>query len=181
MDTLKEEKNNEVSQQAHDALCDLLLDNPTVCKLGDDTFEVKNLRLASRLMISKIFTQIKNSFESEIDDDIVLMYKAITDGINSIENCARIVAICICNHKFVPNDRGHMNEKMIDDTYENIIYSTIKDSELVAIAQAASKGLIDLSLVFQITLLVNCTEQSLRQQRMMIREQLASVPKRENS
>jgi len=167
-------------KEAHDILCDILLDNPTVVKVNDKSYEIKQLRLASKLMISKLFHEIKmlSGNEDEKEDDIIMMYKAIVDGTQAFENIVKIAAICINNHKFKAFDNEY-NTKLINDTVEQLMFDTNVENqnELIKIVEASVKHLIDLKAVFHITSLVQLFSNALIQQRMIIKEQLKSVPK----
>jgi hypothetical protein len=166
-------------KDAHDILCDLLLQNPTVVKVGKTEYNITGLCLASRLMISKIFHNIVmiGKSENEKEDDIVLMYKAIVEGTTNFEHVIRIASICINNHKFKPFQPNE-NEKMIEDTMQLLLYdkNINNENELIKIVEASMKHLIKLESVFLTTLLVQSFANALIQQREVIREQLKSVP-----
>jgi len=180
MDETHLEEQKITPQEAHDILCDILLDNPTIVSVGNKSYEIKGVRSASKLMISKIFNDIKivGKTEEEKEDEIVLMYKAIVDGTQSFEHVVRIASICINNHKFQPFNNEY-NNKLIDDTVEMLMYDTNIENQdvLIKIVESAIRHITSLKTVFLISSLVQSFSNALLQQRTIIVEQLKSVPK----
>lgn len=128
----------------------ILADSFMEVTIGGEKRKIKPLRTYSKYKILEVMQGITHT-ESDI---VSVMREAATN----LENAARIVAICLCNHLFTIDDEH--NEEMIEKEMKNIMLNTNNESEWGDVIVKAIESL-NIESVFQITALSDLMTKSL--------------------
>src|SRR5574344_126868 len=139
----------------------IMNDSPTLVKVGDKQYMIKNLRAYSLNRILELGFDLCKTDES-IDSDKKVLFSLCTD----INRGCEIVAILLCNHLFTPD-----NENLINYMKVKILNSTFDTNQWAAIILSALKS-IDLSQLFTMLTLVKQFTDSLTSVRAKAEEQL---------
>jgi len=132
-------------------IVDILNDTPSLVKLGDKEYRVKNMRYYSLYRICNLVMDMKKSDETLDTDNKVIM--ALCTDLNAM---CEIVAIVICNHLFTPDDIHTFedvdevmsrNDKLIKVMKTKVMLSTYDTNQWAAIILGAIKS-IDLGGFF---------------------------------
>ena len=129
-------------------IVDIINDTPSLVKLGDKEYRVRNMRYYSLYRICKLVMEMKKS-DSSLDDDNKIITALCTD----LDAMCEIMAIILCNHLFTPD--GEMDDlegKNRNDHYVSVMKmkvmnSTFEINQWAAIILGAIKS-IDLSGFF---------------------------------
>ena len=132
-------------------IVDILNDTPSLVKIGDKEYRVKNMRYYSLNRICRLVMDMKKA-DKELDTD----QKIITALCTDLDSMCEIIAIVICNHLFTPDDVNSYddvisiksrNDRWIDIMKARVMYSTFDVNQWAAIVLGAIKS-IDLSGFF---------------------------------
>ena len=151
---MKEERNDTEELQDFSAeikreIADIILDSPSLVKLGDKEYTVKGMRFYSVYRIAKICMDMKEADELMVDDDNKIVTALCTD----LDAMCEIMAIILCNHFFTPDgvetEEGakSRNEMMIGKMKMKVMNSTFDTGQWASIIIGAIKS-IDLSGFF---------------------------------
>ena len=126
-------------------------DSPSLVKLGEKEYIVKNMRYYSVYRICKLALDMKQADET-LDDDNKLVTALCTD----LDAMCEIMAIVLCNHLFTPegiksyddvDSTMSRNDKLIKVMKSKVMNSTFDIGQWAAIIIGALKS-IDLSGFF---------------------------------
>ena len=141
----KSEELQDFTLDAKRTMLDIINDSPTIVKVGEREYAVKNLRMYSFNKICALATKMKMS-DASIDEDNKILMALCTD----LDAMCEIMAIILCNHLFTAKgeniefgDFESHNDKLISimktkimesefdiNEWANIILSAIKSCDL---------------------------------------------------
>ena len=145
-------------------IVDIINDTPSLVKLGDKEYMVKNMRYYSLYRICRLAMDMKKS-DDTLDDDNKIITALCTD----FDSMCEIMAIVLCNHLFTPDkvrtydDVGETmsrNDKMVETMKMKVMNSTFDTNQWASIIIGAIKS-IDLSGFFLLRKSVNMLTDSL--------------------
>ena len=144
--TRKKEEKEEIKDFTLDAkrdILDIITDAPSLVKLGDKEYAVKNMRYYSLYRICKLVTDMRKADET-LDNDNAIITALCTD----LDAMCEIMAIILCNHLFTPApDADERNERLIKEMKMEVMNNTFDANQWAAIILGAIKS-IDLSAFF---------------------------------
>lgn len=129
----------------------IINDCPSLVKLGDKEFRVKNMRYYSLNRICRLVMDMRKA-DASLDTD----NKVITALCTDLESMCEIMAIVLCNHLFTPDEIKSFedvdaimsrNDKLIAYMKAKVMLSTYDVNQWAAIVLGAIKS-IDLSGFF---------------------------------
>ena len=132
-------------------IVDILNDTPSLVKLGDREYRVKDMRYYSLYRICNLVMDMRKADES-LDTDNKVIMALCTD----LDAMCEIVAIVICNHLFTPDDIHNFedvnevmsrNDKLVKMMKTKVMMSTYDTNQWAAIILGAIKS-IDLGGFF---------------------------------
>lgn len=132
-------------------IVDIINDSPSLVKMGDKEYVVKNMRYYSLYRICRLVMDMRKADES-LDTDNKVIMALCTD----LDAMCEIMAIVLCNHRFTPDDiHGYddvddvmsRNDKMVSMMKAKVMNSTFDTNQWAAIILGAIKS-IDLSGFF---------------------------------
>lgn len=127
-------------------IIDIINDNPSLVRLGEKDYRVKNMRYYSLYRITRLCLDMRKADES-LDDDNKIITALCTD----LDAMCEIMAIILCNHRFTPCDDDEecesRNDEMIRKMKMKVMNSTFDVNQWAAIIIGAIKS-IDLSGFF---------------------------------
>lgn len=132
-------------------IVDILNDTPSLVKLGDKEYRVKNMRYYSLYRIARLVMDMRKADENLNEDQKVIM-ALCTD----LDAMCEIMAIILCNHLFTPDEINGFddvdsimsrNDKMVQVMKAKVMNSTFDTNQWAAIILGAIKS-IDLSGFF---------------------------------
>ena len=132
-------------------IIDIINDTPSLVKLGDKEYMVKDMRYYSLYRICRIVTDMKKSDDSLDDDN-----KVITALCTDLDAMCEVMAIVLCNHLFTPDEVKtykdvssvmSRNDRYIAIMKAKVLNSTFDTNQWAAIILGAIKS-IDLSGFF---------------------------------
>ena len=132
-------------------ILDIINDTPSLVKLGDKEYRVKDMRYYSLYRICRLVTDMHKADES-LDTDNKIIMALCTD----IDAMCEIMAIILCNHLFTPDkiktyddieETMSRNDKLIQIMKAKVMNSTFDTNQWAAIILGAIKS-IDLSGFF---------------------------------
>ena len=138
----KQENNQELSDFPIDIkrdILDIINDSPSLVRLGDKEYKVKNMRYYSVYRIARIVMDMRKADET-LDTD----QKIITALCTDLDAMCEIMAVVLCNHLFVPEE-GAM--ELVKTMKMVVMNSTYDQNQWAAIIVGAIKS-IDLSGFF---------------------------------
>lgn len=147
----EEEVNNEdgnvlkdFTTDAQRTILDIINDSPSLVKLGDKEYKVKNLRYYSLFRICRLVMEMKKSDET-LDTDQKVMTALCTD----IDAMCEILAVILCNHMFNPDveNADERNDELVRKMKMEVMNSTYEPSQWAAIILGAIQS-VDLSAFF---------------------------------
>ena len=144
-DTEEEEKTlPEFSIDVKRNIIDIINDSPSLVKLGDKEYRVKNMRYYSVFRICRLVTDMRKADETLDDDN-----KVITALCTDLDAMCEIMAIILCNHMFNPDSRNadRRNDELIKTMKMKVMNSTFDANQWAAIILGAIQS-IDLSAFF---------------------------------
>ena len=149
-------------------IVDIINDSPSLVSLGDKEYVVKGMRYYSLYRICKLVMDMKEADQS-LDTD----QKVITALCTDLDAMCEIMAIVLCNHRFVPdginsyedaNDVMSRNDKMVAMMKAKVMNSTFDTNQWAAIILGAIKS-IDLSGFFLLKKSVSVLTDSLMERK----------------
>jgi hypothetical protein len=145
-------------------IVDILNDTPSLVRLGNKEYRVKNMRYYSLYRIARLVMDMKKA-DATLDDDNKIITALCTD----IDAMCEIMAIVLCNHLFTPDEiKGYddvdsvmsRNDKLIQVMKAKVMNSTFDTNQWAAIILGAIKS-IDLGGFFLLRKSVNTLTDSL--------------------
>lgn len=142
----KQENNQELSDFPIDIkrdIIDIINDSPSLVRLGDKEYKVKNMRYYSVYRIARLVMDMRKADET-LDTD----QKIITALCTDLDAMCEIMAVVLCNHMFVPEDGAmERNDELVKTMKMVVMNSTYDQNQWAAIIVGAIKS-IDLSGFF---------------------------------
>jgi len=132
-------------------IVDIINDSPSLVKLGNKEYIVKNMRYYALYRICRLVMDMRKADET-LDTDNAVITALCTD----LDAMCEIMAIVLCNHRFTPDDiHGYddvddvmsRNDKMVAMMKAKVMNSTFDTNQWAAIILGAIKS-IDLSGFF---------------------------------
>jgi len=137
-------------------IIDILNDTPSLVRLGDKEYRVKDMRYYSLYRICRLALDMKKNDDS-LDDDNKLVTALCTD----LDAMCEIMAVILCNHLFTPSDDAdERNDKLVKQMKMVVMNSTFDTNQWAAIILGAIKS-IDLGGFFLLRKSVNTLTDSL--------------------
>ena len=145
-------------------IIDIINDCPSLVRLGDKDFMVKDMRYYSLYRISRLALKMKEADgDSGIDNDNKIVTALCTD----LDAMCEIMAIILCNHRFTADGEEAegdelmtRNDKMVRVMKAKVMNSTFDVNQWSAIVLGAIKS-IDLGGFFLLRKSVNMLTDSL--------------------
>ncbi len=132
-------------------IIDIINDTPSLVRLGDKEYRVKDMRYYSLFRICRLVLSMKES-DDTLDNDNAIMTALCTD----LDAMCEIMAIVLCNHLFVPDkiktyddvdEVMSRNDKLVSIMKAKVMNSTFDTNQWAAIILGAIQS-IDLSGFF---------------------------------
>ena len=123
-------------------IADILIDSPTIVRLGDKEYTVKNLRMYSVMRISKLCMAMKQANSLMVDNDNKILTAMCTD----LDAMCEIMAIILCNHLFTADgeltdlEGNTRNEHYISVMKNKVLNSTFEINQWAAIILGALRS-----------------------------------------
>jgi len=144
-------------------IIDIINDAPSLVRLGEKEYVVKNMRYYSVYRICKLVTDMRKADETLDDDN-----KVITALCTDLDAMCEIMAIILCNHLFTCDGEKEIdydtcmsrNDKLVRDMKMRIMNSTYEPNQWAAIIIGAIKS-VDLSAFFLLKKSVSMATDSL--------------------
>lgn len=137
-------------------IIDIINDTPSLVRLGDREYRVKDMRYYSLYRICRLALDMKKNDES-LDDDNKLVTALCTD----LDAMCEIMAIILCNHLFTPSDDAdERNDMLVKQMKMVVMNSTFDTNQWAAIILGAIKS-IDLGGFFLLRKSVNTLTDSI--------------------
>ena len=161
-ETQEQNELQDFSTEIKKDITDIILDSPTIVKLGDVEYTVKNMRFYSVYRIARLCMDMKEADALMVDDDNKIVTALCTD----LDAMCEIMAIILCNHYFTPDgvqddkDAKTRNEKWISRMKMKVMNSTFEINQWAAIILGAIKS-VDLSAFFLLKKSVSMATDSL--------------------
>ena len=142
----KQENNQELSDFPIDIkrdIIDIINDSPSLVRLGDKEYKVKNMRYYSVYRIASLVMDMRKADETLNTDQ-----KIITALCTDLDAMCEIMAVVLCNHLFVPEEGAmERNDELVKTMKMVVMNSTYDQNQWAAIIVGAIKS-IDLSGFF---------------------------------
>ena len=132
-------------------IIDIINDTPSLARLGENEFVVKDMRYYSLYRICKLVLDMREH-DKELDTDQKVIMALCTD----LDAMCEIMAIVLCNHLFTPDDINSYetaqasmtrNDKWIAIMKAKVMNSTFDTNQWAAIVLGAIKS-VDLTGFF---------------------------------
>ena len=132
-------------------IVDIINDSPSIVRLGEKDFRVKDMRYYSLYRITRLVMDMRKADEN-LDEDNKVIMALCTD----LDAMCEIIAIVLCNHLFTPEGANtyddvemikSRNDKWVDVMKMKVMNSTYDVNQWAAIILGAIKS-IDLSGFF---------------------------------
>ena len=146
---VEEEEFKDFSTEAKKDILRIIEDSPSLVKIGDKEYEVRDMRYYSLYRICSLVLKMKKSDET-LDNDNAILTALCMD----LDAMCEIVAIILCNHYFTADGNlttfGEVcskNDEMISIMKAKVMQSTFDTNQWAAIIIGAIRS-IDLSGFF---------------------------------
>lgn len=143
-------------------IVDIINDTPSLVKLGDNEYTIKDMRYYSVFRICRLTLAMRDA-DKDIDSDSKVLMALCTD----FDAMCEIMAIVLCNHLFTPegdnptwDSARTKNDYYISVMKAKVMNSTFEINQWAAIVLGAIKS-IDLSAFFLLKKSVNTLSDSL--------------------
>lgn len=143
-------------------IIDIINDTPSLVKLGDNEYTIKDMRYYSVFRICRLTLAMRDA-DKDIDTDNKVLMALCTD----FDAMCEIMAIVLCNHLFTPDgdnptwdDVRTKNDYYISVMKAKVMNSTFEINQWAAIVLGAIKS-IDLSAFFLLKKSVSTLSDSL--------------------
>ena len=125
-------------------IVDIINDTPSLVRLGDKEYKVKNMRYYSLYRICNLVLEMRKN-DATLDTDQKVIMALCTD----LDAMCEIIAIVLCNHLFTPDsdNADERNDAYIRKMKMVVMNSTYDANQWAAIVIGALKS-IDLSAFF---------------------------------
>lgn len=130
-------------------IIDIINDCPSLVKLGDKEYRVKDMRYYSLYRVCRLVMDMKAKDE-KLDNDNAIITALCTD----LDAMCEIMAVVLCNHYFTPQgdietlgDVMTRNERLVSIMKAKVMQSTYDPNQWAAIILGAIQS-IDLSAFF---------------------------------
>ena len=132
-------------------IVDIINDSPSLVRLGDKEYKVKNMRYYSVYRIARLVIDMRKN-DKDLDTD----QKVITALCTDLDAMCEIMAVVLCNHLFTPDgiqtyedaqETMSRNDKFVAIMKAKVMNSTYDQNQWAAIIIGAIKS-IDLSGFF---------------------------------
>ena len=142
---------SDFSSEVKRDIVDIINDSPSLVRIGEKEYKVKNMRFYALYRICHIVMDMYKS-NDVLDDDNKILTALCTD----LDAMCEIVAIVLCNHMFKPDEiHGYddvdaimsRNDKLVAIMKAKVLNSTFDTNQWAAIILGAIKS-IDLSGFF---------------------------------
>lgn len=160
----KEKEQKEIPNNSRKKLTSILADSAIEITFNGEKTHIRALRTYSKYKILEVMENIIHT-----DSDMLSVLK---EASSNIECAARIVAICLCNHKFTPDYEA--NDAMIEKTTKDVMLNSTSESEWATVVVKALESL-NIEAVFQITALVDLMTKSLVGRRGMAQKAISEA------
>ena len=146
-----EPKFEDFSSEIKKEIVDIINDSPSLVRIGEKEYKVKNMRFYALYRICHIVMDMYKG-NNVLDDDNKILTALCTD----LDAMCEIVAIVLCNHMFRPDDIhdyddvdeiATRNDKLVAVMKAKVLNSTFDTNQWAAIILGAIKS-IDLSGFF---------------------------------
>ncbi len=143
-------------------IADIILDSPSLVRLGDKEYKVKDMRFYSVYRIARLCMEMKQTDALMVDDDNKIITALCTD----LDAMCEVMAIILCNHLFTPDgvdsneDAESRNDRWISKMKMKVMNSTFEPNQWAAIILGAIKS-VDLSAFFLLKKSVSTATDSL--------------------
>jgi hypothetical protein len=163
-DKTKEKETQDFPIDIKRNIIDIINDTPSLVRLGEKEYRVKNMRYYSLYRICRLVVDMQQG-DSILSDDNKILTALCTD----LDSMCEIVAIVLCNHLFSPDDVTadsteleikSRNDHWIEVMKMKVMNSTYDVNQWAAIILGAIKS-IDLSGFFLLRKSVNTLTDSL--------------------
>ena len=126
------------------SIVDIINDSPSIVKLGDKDYRVKDMRYYSVFRICRLVMDMKKADETLDTDN-----KVITALCTDLDAMCEIMAIVLCNHMFTPDSRNadRRNDELVKAMKTKVMNSTYDANQWAAIILGAIQS-IDLTAFF---------------------------------
>ena len=126
------------------SIIDIINDTPSLVRLGDKEYKVKNMRYYSLYRITRLVLDMRQA-DATLDTDQKVIMALCTD----FDAMCEIMAIVLCNHLFTPDceDYEERNDAYVRKMKMVVMNSTFDENQWAAIVLGAIKS-IDLSAFF---------------------------------
>ena len=136
----KQENNQELSDFPIDIkrdIIDIINDSPSLVRLGDKEYKVKNMRYYSVYRIARLVMDMRKADET-LDTD----QKIITALCTDLDAMCEIMAVVLCNHLFVPEECAmERNDELVKTMKMVVMNSTYDQNQWAAIIVGAIKSI----------------------------------------
>lgn len=143
-------------------IIDIINDTPSLVKLGDAEYRVKDMRYYSLYRICRLAIEMKKA-DASLDTDSKILVALCTD----FDSMCEIMAIVLCNHLFTPDGNNPTwdevetrNDRYVSVMKAKVMNSTYDENQWAAIVLGAIKS-IDLTGFFLLRTSVNTLTDSL--------------------
>jgi len=158
---MKKTKKEDIQKEEQDVLrdfpidikrdiIDIINDTPSLVRLGEKDYMVKDMRFYSVYRIARLCLAMKQA-DGDIDNDNKIITALCTD----LDAMCEVMAIILCNHLFTPDgvmdmdDANTRNDRLISVMKMKVMNSTFDIGQWATIVLGAIKS-IDLSGFFLI-------------------------------
>lgn len=162
--TTKDEELKDFDLSAKKSIIEIITDCPSLVRLGDKDFMVKDMRYYSLYRISRLALRMK---EADGEDGISDDHKIVTALCTDLDAMCEIMAIILCNHLFTADGEGvegdelmTRNDKLVRVMKAKVMNSTFDVNQWSAIVLGAIKS-IDLGGFFLLRKSVNMLTDSM--------------------
>ena len=125
-------------------ILDIINDTPSLVRLGDKEYRVKDMRYYSVFRICKLVTDMRKADET-LDTDQKVIAALCTD----LDAMCEIMAVVLCNHMFNPDvrDADRRNDDLVRQMKTKVMNSTYDANQWAAIIIGAIQS-VDLTAFF---------------------------------
>lgn len=141
-------------------ILDIINDSPSLVKLGNRDYQVKNMRYYTLYRICKLVTDMHLA-DKNLSDDSQIVYALCTD----LSAMGEILALILCNHMFTPEQSDTERDIIIETMKRKIYGSEFDVNQWAAIVLGAIKS-IDLGGFFLLKKSVSMLTDSLLKRKM---------------
>ena len=144
---VEEEKKEELldfSIEVKRNIIDIINDSPSLVKLGDKEYRVKDMRYYSLFRICRLVMDMR-----KVDETLDTDQKVITALCTDLDAMCEIMAIILCNHYFNPDveNADERNDEIVRKMKAKVMNSTYDANQWAAIIIGAIQS-VDLSAFF---------------------------------